>query len=167
MPGPGRLISQFMLYGLFAAVIGILSNAPSHTHFQPDMALIKLSFSHPAKRKGECRRLTREEIARLAPNMRRTRDCPRERLPVLVELILDGELLHRESLPPTGLWSDGASSIYRRFPVATGRHRLVARLRDSARVTGYDYEHVADIDLAPARNFVVDFRAEAGGFVLR
>ncbi len=167
MPRPARLIAQLMLYGLFAAVTGILSNAPSHTHFPPDKALIKLSFSHPAKRKGECRRLTRKEIAKLAPNMRRTRDCPRERLPVLVELDLDGALLHRESLPPTGLWSDGASSIHRRFPVAAGRHRLVVRLRDSARATGYDYQRSADIDLAPGRNFVIDFRAEAGGFILR
>ena len=77
MPRPARLIAQLMLYGLFAAVIGILSNAPSHTHFPPDKALIKLSFSHPAKRKGECRRLTRKEIAKLAPNMRRAQDCPR------------------------------------------------------------------------------------------
>lgn len=167
MPGPVRLIGQIMLYGLFAAIIGILSNAPSHTHFPPDKALIKLSFSHPAKRKGECRRLTGEEIARLAPNMRQPLDCPRERLPVVVELVLDGALLHRESLPPTGLWNDGASSIYRRFPVAAGRHRLLVRLRDSARATGYDYQRSADIDLAPGRNFVIDFRAEAGGFVLR
>lgn len=167
MPGPGRLVAQLVLYGLFAAVIGIFSHAPSHTHFPPGQALIKLSFSHPAQRKGACRRLTRAEIQALAPNMRRTRDCPRERLPVLVEMDLDGALLHRELLAPTGLWSDGASSIYRRFPVAAGRHRLAVRLRDSARPTGFDYSHAADIDLAPGRNFVVDFRAEAGGFILR
>ncbi len=167
MLGPVRLIAQIALYSLFAAFIGYFSNAPSWSRFGADQALIKLSFSHPGKLKGECKQLTREEIAKLAPNMRRSQTCPRERLPVVVELILDGKLLHRESLPPTGIWSDGASSIYRRFPVTAGKHRLVARLRDSARTSGYDYERAADIDLAPARNFIIDFRTETGGFVLR
>lgn len=167
MLGPVRLVAQIALYGLFAVFIGYFANAPTWSRFGPDQALIKLSFSHPGKLKGECRRLTREEIAKLAPNMRRTRDCPRERQPLLVELFLDGRLLHRESLPPTGIWSDGASSIYRRFPVLAGKHHLVVRLRDSARTSGYDYERVADIELAPARNFVIDFITETGTFVLR
>jgi hypothetical protein len=167
MLGPHRLIAQIALYGLFAVFIGYFSNAPTWSRFGPDQALIKLSFSHPGKRKGECRWLTPDEIAELAPNMRRTRDCPRERLPVTVELFLDGELLHRETLPPTGIWNDGASSIYRRFPVMAGKHHLVVRLRDSARTSGYDYQRVANIDLAPARNFVIDFSTEIGDFVLR
>lgn len=164
---PIRLIMQIVLYGAFAAFIGYFSNAPTWSHFGPDQALIKLSFSHPGKLKGKCRQLTREEIKNLPPNMRRARDCPRERVPVVVELMIDGKLLHHESLPPTGIWSDGASSIYRRFSVPAGQHQLIVRLRDSARVTGYDYEYTGDINLAPARNFVIDFRAEIGEFVLR
>ena len=34
-----------------------------------------LTFVHGANRKGECRRLTVEEIAKLAPNMRQAQDC--------------------------------------------------------------------------------------------
>ena len=49
--------------------------------------------------------------------------------------------------------------------VSAGRHRLVARLRDSDRTEGFDYEHEAEIELAPGQNFVVDFRAVSGGFI--
>ena len=36
--------------------------------------------------------------------------------------------------------------------------------RDSARREGFDYTRSTDIELKPRQNFVVDFRAEAGGF---
>lgn len=165
MTRPLAILGQALAYLLFAAVLGVFSAAPSYTYLEPDRALIKLSFSHAAQRKGECRRLTPEEIAALPPNMRRTQDCPRERLPVLVELVLDGRVVARELLPPAGLHGDGASAVYRRFPVTTGRHRLVARLRDSDRTEGFDYESAAEIELAPGQNFVVDFRSETGGFI--
>ena len=162
---PVRLAAQAVAYLVFAALVGYLSAAPAYVHLDPGKALIKLSFSHAAKPKGGCRRLSAEEIAALPPNMRRPLDCPRERLPVLIELVLDGQVLVRESLPPSGLARDGNSTIYRRLPVTAGGHHLVARLRDSARTEGFDYEAEADIELAPGQNFVVDFHAETGGFI--
>lgn len=164
MISPLRILGQAAGYAAFAALIGYFSASPSYTYLDPGKAQIKMSFSHAAKPKGECRRRTAEEIAALPPNMRRPFDCPRERLPVLLELVLDGTVLMRESLPPAGLSGDGPSSVYRRFAVTAGQHRLVARLRDSARAEGFDYEREAEIDLVPGQNFVVDFRAEVGGF---
>jgi hypothetical protein len=161
-----QLAAQAAAYLLFAALLGYLSVAPAYVHLDPDKALIKLSLSHAAKPKGECRRLSAEEIAALPPNMRRPLDCPRERLPVLVELVLNGQVLVRQSLPPSGLSRDGTSTIYRRLPVIAGGHHLIVRLRDSARTEGFDYEAEADIELAPGQNFVVDFHADTGGFIL-
>jgi hypothetical protein len=92
-------------------------------------------------------------------------DCPRERRPLLVELELDGEILYRDELPPSGLAGDGASTAYRKFPVAAGSHQLVARLRDSRREEGFDYVKSAEVTLAPQQNFVIDFRPEFGGFL--
>lgn len=162
---PLKIAAQVVVYALFAAVVGYFSVSPAYQYIGKDQAQIKLNFSHPGQRRVECRRLSPQEIAQLPPNMRRPLDCPRERLPVLVELELDGELLFRESLRPAGIAKDGVSSVYRRFVVASGPHRLVARLRDSAREQGFDYEHAAAIDLAPGQNFVVDFQAQSGGFV--
>lgn len=164
---PLALAAQAITYAFFALLIGYFSAAPAYIHVDPGKAMIKLSFSHAGARKGECRRLTPEEIAQLAPNMRRPLDCPRERVPLLVELVMDGGLLYRASLPPLGLAGDGAATVYRRFAVAPGRHELIARLRDTARTEGFDHEGRAEIRLDPGRNFVVDFRAETGGFIFK
>lgn len=162
-----RYIGQALVYGLAAVVLGVFSVWPSYTHFPADQALIKVSFVHGAKPKGECRRLSAEEIAALAPNMRRAVDCPRERLPVVFELELDGTILHSVSLPPSGLAGDGPSRLYQRFPVAPGRHDLVVRLRDTARETGFDYQSAATVDLVAGQSLAIDFRAETAEFVLK
>jgi hypothetical protein len=161
---PVRYAGQALAYAAFAALLGFFATAPAYDPVDPGMAMVKLSFIHVGQRKGECRRLSPEELAQLPPNMRQPLDCPRERLPVTVEIDLDGRLLLRREIPASGLAHDRASSVYRKFTVAPGRHRLAARLRDSARAEGFDYERAADIELKPRQNFVVDFRAEAGGF---
>jgi hypothetical protein len=96
--------------------------------------------------------------------MRLTLDCPRERLPVLVELEMDGKLLLRRELAASGLSHDRASSIYHKFVVPPGRHRVTVRLRDSARTEGFDYTRSTEVELRPRQNFVVDFHATNGGF---
>jgi hypothetical protein len=162
-----RYAGQAVVLLLFMAIIGTFADSPAYVHHPPGLALIKLSFSHGAERKGECRRLSAEEIARLAPNMRRPTQCPRERLPVHVELALDGNLVYRGTLPPAGLSGDGPSRVYERFPVAPGAHRIAVRLRDTARAEGFDHERTEIVELKPGQNFVVDFRSDAGGFIFR
>jgi hypothetical protein len=159
-----QLMGQAAVYAAFMAVLGYFATLPAYTYVDPGAAVITLSFGHAGEKVSECRRLTPEEIAALAPNMRRPMDCPRERVSLLVELELDGAMLYRASLAPSGLAGDGASSVYQRFVVAPGRHRLAARLRDSRREEGFDYELEEDIELAPRQHMVVDFRAGTGGF---
>ena len=160
-----KFAGQGVVYALIALVFGVFSDWPRYTTSPPDQAQIMLSFSHGGARKGGCRRLSAEEIAELAPNMRRPEICPRERLPLLVELVLDGRTLFRAELPPSGLSKDGPSQVHERFLVAPGPYRMTVRLRDSARAEGFDYERSEDIDLRAMQNFVVDFRADTGGFL--
>lgn len=162
--GPGRWIAQAALYAVFAAVVGYFATGPAYRYLPPGTALVRVSFSHAGARKAECRRLTPAEVAALAPNMRRDLDCERGRVPLLLEIDLDGRLLHRASLAPSGLASDGASSAYERFEVAAGPHRITARLRDSRRTEGFDYEASTEVELRPGQSFVVDFSAPTGGF---
>lgn len=162
-----HIAGQIVAYALFAAVVGYFSTRPAYTHLAPDEALIKLSFSHAGAHARECRKLTQEELNQLPPNMRRPTDCPRERVALLVELELDGKILYQDRLPPAGLAGDGASTAYQKFAVRAGKHRLVARLRDSRREDGFDYEQAVTMDLSPQQNFVVDFRPELGGFLFR
>lgn len=159
-----RWSGQIVAYIGFAALLAYLSNAPAYSPLLPGQALVKLSFSHAGKIKGECRELSAKEIAGYAPNMRRPKICPRERQPVLIELDLDGQPLLHTLLQPSGLWGDGAATIYRTFKVPSGHHRLAARLRDSDRTVGYDYQGEAVLELAPQQNFVVELSSEHEGF---
>lgn len=159
-----RYVGQAIAYAAFAALLAYFATMPAYNPIDPDAAMIRLSFIHVGQRKVECRKMSPDEIARLPPNMRLTLDCPRERLPVLVELELDGKLLSRHVLVASGLSRDRASSIYHKFVVPAGRHRVTARLRDSARTEGFDYTRSAEVELKPRQNFVVDFHAESGGF---
>ena len=165
---PRRLLSlfgQLAVFGLIALVLGYFSTSPGYIVFPADESRVLLDFSHVGQRKGECRKLTPEEIAEMAANMRRSEICPRERLPVAVELEVDGELVFSRSLPPSGLSSDGASQAYESIRVPPGKHSLVARLRDSAREDGFDFQAEAEVVLRPRENFVIDFRSELGGFI--
>ena len=157
-------LGQAGVYLLTALLLGSFSTWPAYRAFPEDQARLVVSFSHGADRKGACRKLTPEEIAEIAANMRKAEVCPRERLPIFLEITLSGDVLYQASVDPTGLAGDGASQVYERFAVAPGRHRLRLRLRDSARETGFDYEREAEILLRPGQNFVADFRAEMGGF---
>jgi hypothetical protein len=158
---------QALFYGLFVAFIGYFSVAPAYVHFPSDQALIKVSFSHAGQPLEECRVRTAEELEKLPPNMRLPTQCGRERSPVTFELELDGKPVYRAELPPRGLSRDGASTVYQRFPVPAGQHRLRARLKDSVRVPDFNYTKEADVTVAPGQVFVVDFNARAGGFVFK
>lgn len=159
-----RVTAQVVVYSAFAVLLGFFSASPTYTQIDPQLGVVKLSFSHAGQPKTECRRRTQAQLNDLAPNMRKTMDCPRERVSLLVELQLDGERIYRGWLPPSGLAGDGASTVYREFPVPAGRHLLVARLRDSRREQGFDWTMERRIEIAPRENVVIDFRAETGGF---
>ena len=160
-----KYLGQGIVYAGIAALLGYLSTSPAYRYFPDNQAQILLSFSHIGQPKGPCRKLSKEEIAEVAANMRRAEVCPRERLPVEIELDLDGELAFRETLAPTGLSKDGAAQVYRRFAVAPGEHRLVVRMRDSDRSTGFDYETASEVDLADGENLMIDFLSEEGAFI--
>ena len=161
-----RYLSQAVLYAAFVAVIGYLSTSPTYVHLPPDQALVKLSFTHAAARKEPCRERTAEELAKLAPNMRAQTVCPRERVPVTVEVVLDGEPLFSVVAPPSGFAKDGASTVYRWVAVPAGAHSIAARLSDVPDRT-FDHHAETTVSLQPGHVLVIDFDAAKGGFVFR
>ncbi len=165
--GPLAWIGQALLYGLFALLIGVFSSWPPYRHLPPDQALIKLSFSHQGKPVSDCRNATPEELAKLPPNMRAPRICPRERSPIAVEFDLDGIAALRHVAMPSGLSRDGASTLYHRMQVAAGTHRLVVRLKDDVRSSGFDFVREATVTLKPAQILVIDFDPGKGGITLQ
>lgn len=159
-----RIPLQLAAYAIFAYCLGHFSTAPVYRYGDPAKASIKVSLSHATARVKPCVPLTPEQIAELAANMRRTESCERARLPLILELEIDGKTLLHVTAKPTGLWSDGPASVYERFDVEPGSHHLTAKLRDSARTDGWDYAQSADVELMPGRYFAITFKAETGGF---
>lgn len=160
-------VVQALLYVAFAVCVGYFSIAPAYRYTDPELATIKVSLSHAADRVKECVRLTPEEINARALRGERLNECERERLPLTIELDIDGTRVLHVIAVPSGLWNDGPASVYERIEVPAGEHRISARLRDSARIEGWDYEHNETVRLEPGRYFTVTFRAETGGFTYR
>ncbi|HYQ98489.1 MAG TPA: hypothetical protein VET86_00500 [Casimicrobiaceae bacterium] len=157
---------QALCYAAFVAVVGYFSTSPPYVHLPAGEALVKLSFQHAGERKEACHERTAEELAKLAPNMRAASVCPRERVPVEVQVEMDGKPLFAVVARPSGLAKDGASTVYRRVAVPAGAHRIVARLKD-APAGGFGYAVERTVDLAPGRVLVIDFDKKDGGFVFR
>jgi hypothetical protein len=167
MSGALRMVGQFAVIAALFAAVAWLSDHPAYRQIPPGSAEMMLTFVHSADRRGECRRLTPEEIAKLPPNMRRVQDCPRGRRPIYVELDVDGRNLYRASLPPTGIAGDGPSRVYQRFVLPAKTYDVDVRMRDTARSEGFDHARHETVEVSPNQLFVIDFRAESGEFIFR
>ena len=162
-----RLAGQFAVIVALFAGVAALSDWPTYRQIPGNSGVMMLTFVHGADRKGECRRLTVEEIAKLPANMRRVQDCPRVRRPIYVELDVDNRNIYQASLPPTGIAGDGPSRVYQRFVLPAGKHDVAVRMRDTARSEGFDHERQESVELSPDQIFVIDYRPESASFVFR
>jgi hypothetical protein len=166
-PGLPKLLGQGVFYVAIAALVAILASRPLYRQVPEGEAQIKLAIQHAGARLADCRRMSAEELAKLPTTERRPNDCSRRRAPLTVELSVDGRPIYEDVLPPTGLSRDGASRAYRKFFVPAGQHVIEAKLRDSKRSSGFDYEKRVEAELKPWQNLAIDFNAEKGGFLFR
>ncbi|MDN4984057.1 hypothetical protein QY049_12540 [Bradyrhizobium sp. WYCCWR 13022] len=167
MSGALRTAGRFVVILALFAGVAVLSNWPVYHQISDNSGAVLLTFVHGADRRGECRRLSPEEIAKLPPNMRRVQDCPRVRRAIHVELDVDGRSIFRADLPPTGIAGDGPSKVYQRFVLPAGKYDVDVRMRDSARAEGFDHEHRETVTVAPSQLLVIDYRPESGDFIFR
>ena len=158
-----RFAAQLALYVPLMAILAYFSTEPRFSIVAADQALVRVSFIHATERRHACRERSPEELAKMAPNMRAALDCPRERSPLLVEVELDGKVVLRREVQPSGLRRDGNAAVYERMALPAGRHRIVARLRD--RPEGeFNFTRDETVELAGGRSLIIDFNAAKGGF---
>ena len=162
-----HLGGQFVVIIALFAGVAWLSDHPVYRQIPAGSGIMMLTFVHGADRKGECRKLGAEEIAKLPPNMRRVQDCPRGRRSIYVELDVDGRNIYKANLLPAGIAGDGPSRVYQRFVMPAGKYEVAVRMRDTARGDGFDHERHGTVDFAPSQMFVIDYRPESGEFVFR
>lgn len=160
-------IGQALLYGCFGVALGVLSRWPVYHPLPPDTAQIKVSFLHHGQRLVDCRPYTEEEKAKMAPNMRRAMKCERARSSVHIEVDIDGQPVLSHTAAPAGLSRDGASTMYRRFDVPAGEHRIAVRFKDKMSASEFTQQREETIALKPAQVLVIDYSAEKGGIVFQ
>jgi hypothetical protein len=160
-------MGQALLYGAFAAAVGVFSQWPPYRPLPPGQALIKLSFTRVGKPVGDCRKPSAEEQAKLPPQMRVTEVCPRERSPITVQVDIDGARALERSAAPTGLSKDGAAAMYARLTVPAGERRVAVRLSDDVRARDKPWQREAMLTLTAGQVLVIDFDAGKGGITFQ
>lgn len=152
-----RWSGAIALYIAFAVFIGYFSTRPAYVQRPPSQAAVKLALSHQGQLKRPCRRRSPDELAELAPNMRRPMDCPRERWPVRLTLSLDGETVYERTVAPTGFSRDGTSYAYDRLRVPAGDHEVALAVWDSGAGDAEPYARTEKVRLTPGQVLVVEF----------
>lgn len=152
-----RYGGQAVIYAVFVLFLGYFSSMPHYQASAPDEATLKFTVRHAGKVIGECTALSGAQMENLPANMKVVEICPRERSPLQLELLIDGELLYAETVQPSGLHNDGVSSIYQRFTLPAGKHQLTARLSDDVNVADSVFVYASDVEFAPAQVAVLQF----------
>ena len=161
-----RYLLQAFNYAVFMALIWYFASSPSVTLIGDDESMITVAFSHAGATRHECRRLSQEELMKLPPNMRKPEDCPRERSPIIIEALLDGEKVFSKTMQPPGIFSDGGVNVYYSSRVPAGKHSLEIKMDDSVREEGFNHELTKDIEIDPRQILLIEFEP-LKGFIIK
>jgi len=155
-----KIVAQIVAYLAFSLIVVTFSAGPELRLLADDEAVISLSFTHASQRLGECTRLTQEQLNELPPNMRKPDHCPRERHPLLLEVLLDGTPLFATTVTASGLHSDGKASIYKRFAVGAGEHQVSVHMNDAGGEQAGEIATTRTLRLVPGENVVIYFDSD-------
>ena len=163
---PLRYLLQAINYSVFMGLIWYFASAPSVRVLAENEAVITIAFAHAGELREPCRKLSSEELASLAANMRKLEECPRERSPVKIEILLDGRLLYGESLNPAGLFNDGGVDVYYSEKIPVGEHHLTLKMSDSVHIKGFNHDLKKRVVITPGQVLLVNFDSRHG-FIIR
>ncbi|MCB1851376.1 MAG: hypothetical protein KDI83_11485 [Gammaproteobacteria bacterium] len=162
-----RLVLQGINYALFMGLVWYFSFSPPYVRLAADEAMISLALSHAGKPVQECRRKSQEELNKLPPNMRVLEECPRERSPVRIEVLVDDQAVIDERINPPGLYRDQGVDVYHSVKVPVGDHRLEVRMNDNVRVAGPTHHYHQSISLSAADLLVIQFNHAHNQFLVK
>jgi hypothetical protein len=159
---PVRYLLQAFNYSVFMALIWYFATEPSIRILADDEAMITIAFAHAGELREPCRKLSNEELQELAPNMRKPEECPRERSPVLIEVLVDEQRLYAETFDPPGLFRDGSINVYYRTKIPAGEHHVEINMDDSVRKQGFNHSIEKNISIDPAHILLIEFDSVKG-----
>lgn len=151
-----RVALQAVAWLALAALVGVFAQGPAFAPVPAGHGELKFSLAHLTDRLEPCRQLTEEERQALPPTRRVREICERQRVPALIELRLDEQLLLRDSVRPVGLHSDGRAYLLKRWQLPAGTYTLDLALRDSPREDGFDYVDRFRLQLRPGDSALLE-----------
>ena len=158
---------QILNYSIFMGLVWYFSILPPYHQLDEGEALITYTMSHVGKHVTECKKMSYEELMKLAPNMRKPMDCPRERSPVVMELQLNDEVIFSHTAQPLGLYKDQGIDIYHNIKVPAGKHYMKTWLNDDVKIEGPIYQYEQDIVIKPEQHLIIQFDSGEGGFTVK
>lgn len=161
-----RYMLQAVNYTVFMALIWYFSTSPAIRVLAEDQAMITLAFGHAGETREPCRKVSAEDLAKLAPNMRMVQDCPRERSPVVIQMTVDGRPLIEQTLKPPGIFKDGGVDVYFSGRIPAGEHVVEIKMDDSVRQDGFNHSFKQSIEIEPGTILLLGFDSEKG-FVVK
>jgi len=160
-----RYLLQAINYTVFMAIIWYFSTSPAVHIIAEDEAMITIAFAHAGNLREPCRKLSVKELMKLAPNMRKPEECPRERSPVVIKAMLDGKTFYDRTLQPPGIFNDGSVDVFFSGKIPAGKHHLKIKMNDSVRVKGFNHVFEQDIDIEPTKILLIEFNRLKGFFI--
>ncbi len=151
-----RHAGQLAAWALFLVMIAAFAMGPAFSPVPEGSGELKISMAHLAERIEPCRPLTEEERAELPPTRRVTEVCERGRVPTLVRLRLDGELIIDRLVKAAGWQEDGRAYLLEFQPLPAGQYELELALRDTPREEGYDMQHHFNLALEPGDSALLE-----------
>lgn len=150
------------------------STSPAFTYHDEDEARLIVSFKKMTDRLTTCtdeEREAREEAAksRRKHMQRMPKTCgSREKLPVDVEVILDGKTAFSKKHHPVGLHGDGFVYVYKRFDLAKGKTHVKVSVKEYREDgSGASLAFDEDVDFAPREVKVLEIHPEGGHLYFR
>jgi hypothetical protein len=159
---PLRFLLQAINYSVFMSLVWYFASAPAVRLIAEDEAKLTIAFAHAGQLREPCRMLSQEELNKLAPNMRKLDDCPRERSPVTIRAELDGDIVYDVSLPPPGLFGDGGVDVFYSAKIPAGDHQLSLKMNDSVLIEGFNHQFDQAVTIEPKQILLVSFNQKQG-----
>ena len=143
-----RVVGGALLF-VSAGVLSLLSEAP-YTAEPATHGVIRLAWRARGERVRRCRRLTPDELAKLAAHMRQEEVCERAVLPYRLRVMVDGAPAIDELVRAGGAREDRPLFVFRELSLAPGVHHVTVTFE---RASGRDEEgdDQGEEDRAPRR----------------
>ena len=155
---------QIIVLGLMMAAVGHFADSPTYKVMNPSQTELRLVIRHSGVLIGACEMKPAEELEKLPANMRQPMNCPREKSPLSLELLVNDEVLHRGVVRPSGIHDDGVLALYQNFRVPGGSTDIELRVKDQVDLENYNYTLRETLELSRDSVILIEFTDQGISF---